>query len=272
MRTEQIHRTVSDDGTPIVGRVEGSGPPLVLVHGAVADGESEWGELVPLLSDRFTCYLPSMRGRGRSGSHPDTSREAEVRDVTAFVESIGGPVALVGVSGGGMVSLGAAARTSALTAVVAIEPVAFEVMDGQVRARFEEVVASVARALAEDRALEGAGAFLEFAANDEEVAALSEADEGMDELVAYLPLDLEQFRDALAFAGPSPTAAGVLASIDAPTLVLHGTDTASAWFTDSARYAAEHIPDATLHAIPGAGHFGHLVHAKRYAAEMVRFL
>jgi pimeloyl-ACP methyl ester carboxylesterase len=73
MGSERIQYADSTDGVRIAGRVDGHGPPLVLVHGAVADGESEFGALVPLLTDRFTCYRPSTRGRGYSDDHPDHS-------------------------------------------------------------------------------------------------------------------------------------------------------------------------------------------------------
>jgi hypothetical protein len=52
----------SADGTEIVGRVVGDGPPLVLVHGAIGDGEFAWTELLPHLTDRFTL-LPAQHPR-----------------------------------------------------------------------------------------------------------------------------------------------------------------------------------------------------------------
>jgi hypothetical protein len=36
-----VHRTISADGTEIAGRVHGQGPPLVLVHGGLGDGEGK---------------------------------------------------------------------------------------------------------------------------------------------------------------------------------------------------------------------------------------
>lgn len=187
MARERTHRAVAPDGTEIVGRVEGEGPPLVLVHGAVADGDSEWGALLPRLTDRFTCYLPSTRGRGSSAAHPDHSREARVQDVTAFVDSIGEPVALVGVSGGGMLVLGAASRTTNVVAVGAYEPVVFESMDDGTWADYRAALEAMEAAVAAGSPLEAAGAFLEWVANDEEVAAVSEAEDGVDEIVRYRP-------------------------------------------------------------------------------------
>ena len=87
---ERIHRAVSADGTEIAGRVQGLGPPLILVHGGYGDGEIAWKALVPYLTDRYTCYLPSTRGRGLSSDNPDHSPPRLQEDVTAFVDSIGG--------------------------------------------------------------------------------------------------------------------------------------------------------------------------------------
>jgi pimeloyl-ACP methyl ester carboxylesterase len=269
MAPQRTHTAVSEDGNRIVGGVDGTGPPLVLVHGAVADGESEWGPLLPHLTDRFTCYRPSTRGRGQSDPHPTLSREGLVRDITAYVDSIGEPVGLVGTSGGGTVALGVAARTSAVASLAVREPVVFEVMDDDTRARFDEIVEELAAGIERGEPLAGILPFLGFAANDEEVAALSASDEGMDELMAYLPIDLEEFREALAFEGSSPTDPSSLARVTAPTLVLHGTRTSQPWFTRSALAVADHVPGTTAHVIDGAGHLGHIVDPERDAGILV---
>ncbi len=73
MTDERIHRAVSADGTELAGRVWGRGPALVLVHGGIGDGDVAWEALLPHLTDRFTCYLPSTRGRGLSSDNPDHS-------------------------------------------------------------------------------------------------------------------------------------------------------------------------------------------------------
>ena len=54
----RVQVAISADGTEIVGRVRGQGPPLVLVHGGWGDGEVAYEALVPHLADRFTCYTP----------------------------------------------------------------------------------------------------------------------------------------------------------------------------------------------------------------------
>ena len=81
----RVQVAISADGTEIVGRVPGQ-DALVLIHGALGDGEVAYEALVPHLADRFTCY--NTRGRGLSGrqSGPLTPRLEE--DVTALVDSI----------------------------------------------------------------------------------------------------------------------------------------------------------------------------------------
>src|SRR5215207_10998936 len=105
----RVQVAISADGTEIVGRVQGHGPPLILVHGAYGDGEIAWKALLPCLTDRYTCYTPSTRGRGLSGDNPDHSVHRLVQDVIAFIDTIGEPVYLVGWSGIEP-SLGAAAQ------------------------------------------------------------------------------------------------------------------------------------------------------------------
>lgn len=272
MTTERIHRTTTDDGIEIAGRVHGAGPPVVLVHGAMADGDTEWAALLPLLTGRFTCYLPSTRGRGLSGTHPDLSREARVRDLTAFIDSIGEPVTLVGVSGGGMLALGAAARSPAVARLVAHEPVVFEVMDARTRAGFQSAVAQLAQAAAAGDPAQAAGAFLEFVANADEAAALSADPDGIDEVTENVFIDLAEFLEALEPDGFSPTDPALLARITVPALLTQGAETAQQWFVNGTHYAARHIPDAALYEIGGIGHLGHLVAPERVAEALIPFL
>ncbi len=272
MTEERIHRAVSEDGTPIVGSVHGSGPTLVLVHGAVADGESEWAELLPALSDRFTCYLPSLRGRGDSGDHPDHSWEARVRDVVAYVRSIDEPVGLVGASGGATVVLGAASRLPGLTAVVACEPPVYEVIDDGLLAEFQAATDHMAAATEQGRRTEAVQPFLDLVLNDQEMAALTADPEGLWVASQHLEADIAEFRAAIEWQGPSPTDPSALASVTAPVLLLRGTHTALRWFSDGVDAAAEHLPDATVRDIPDAGHLGHLLYPEREAAEIIAFV
>ena len=53
------------DGRKLAYREEGSGPPLVLVHGSPGEGRS-WGRVVPHLKERFRTICPDLPGYGGS--------------------------------------------------------------------------------------------------------------------------------------------------------------------------------------------------------------
>ena len=53
-------------------------------------------------------------------------------------------------------------------------------------------------------------------------------------------------------------------------LVLHGADT-KRFLTASARYVADHVPNARVHEIPGAGHAAPLTHPEALAEALTEF-
>ena len=108
-------------GTPVAYWRYGKGPPLVLVHGAVAD-HSRWNPVLPALEERFTVYAIDRRGRGGSGDAEDYSVEEEFEDVAAVVDSLGEPVNLLGHSYGGLLALEAALLTRNVRKLVLYDP------------------------------------------------------------------------------------------------------------------------------------------------------
>jgi pimeloyl-ACP methyl ester carboxylesterase len=115
-----VHFT-SKDGTQIGCTRYGSGPPLVLVHGATAD-HTRWAPILSTLEQHFTVYACDRRGRGESGDAAEYSLEREVEDVVAIVDGIGGPVDLLGHSYGALLSLEASRRAKHLRKLVLYEP------------------------------------------------------------------------------------------------------------------------------------------------------
>jgi len=62
---------VGTSGGPIFYRDEGSGPPLLFVHGVLADGEL-WRDVVARLAGRFRCIVPDWPlGSHRAPMHAD---------------------------------------------------------------------------------------------------------------------------------------------------------------------------------------------------------
>src|SRR3712207_6114013 len=99
-------RDVEVEGLPIRYLTAGTGPPLVLLHGA-GDNALDWRWVMPDLAAPHRVYAPDLPGS------PDSARPAVdcspaffERFVTAFVDALEiGPAALVGNSLGGLISL-----------------------------------------------------------------------------------------------------------------------------------------------------------------------
>lgn len=118
-----MESVVSADGTRIAFERSGSGPSLVLVHGASASAK-RWGNIRPLLDKHFTVIAMDRRGRGGSGDiAPGTpyALEREYEDVEAVVATAGEPVILFGHSYGGLSSLGAMRTLNRVSALVIYE-------------------------------------------------------------------------------------------------------------------------------------------------------
>ena len=74
----------------------------------------------------------------------------------------------------------------------------------------------------------------------------------------------------MEYEGPPPEDPAVLGGISAPVLVLLGTDTKPLAAT-SARHVADHVPNARLREIPGAGHAAPLTHPEALAEALTEF-
>lgn len=268
MSNQRTHQVTTTDGVIIGGTVHGQGPPIVFVQGVIGDGDLDWRGLLPHLTGRFTCYLPSLRGRGLSGDHPDVSPGRLVNDVLAYVDSIGAPAGLVGWSLGADLSLVVAARSAAVAAVAPIEPVMPRLLGEQEYAAVGAAVARMGELAAEGKLAAAARAFATWPFQEGEIAVAEEA--GYFEAAGrYVPNILNFFQQQQASQGhaadvPAADDPAVLGAISAPALVLHGSGT-KPFFIASARHTVEQVAGARLHEIPGAGHATPLTHPEALA-------
>jgi pimeloyl-ACP methyl ester carboxylesterase len=104
-----MQRVKSADGTTVSYEKYGSGPPLVLVHGAFSDHVTNWQECSSMLAEHFTVYAIARRGRGETTATEGHSVADEVADVVAVLRDIKEPVFLLGHSHGAICALDAAA-------------------------------------------------------------------------------------------------------------------------------------------------------------------
>lgn len=84
--------------------VEGSGPPLYMVHG-IGSCKEGWLELVAHLQDEFTCVIYDLRGHGQSPvPSPPYTLDELVEDLEALRTTLGHEkIHVIGHSLGGMI-------------------------------------------------------------------------------------------------------------------------------------------------------------------------
>ncbi len=266
MSNQRTHYVTTTDGVTIGGAVHGQGPPVVFLQGAIGDGDIDWDLLVGHLTGQFTCHLPSLRGRGLSGDHPNLNTGRQVDDILTYVESIGEPTGLVGWSGGATHALGVAAQSDAVVAVAPFEPGILSLLDEQEQAEVGAAVARTAELAAGGNLTAAVRAFAEWPFNDEEITVAEDA--GYFEAAGrYVPNLLNLLQQAMAYEGPTVDDPAVLGAIQAPVAVLLGSDT-KPYFTTCARYVADHVANARVQEIPGAGHAAPLTHPEALAEAL----
>jgi pimeloyl-ACP methyl ester carboxylesterase len=105
--------TIAANGLDVGYDEIGSGPPLVMLHGAGTTGRQTYDALVPRLSGEFRILLPDARAHGRTRWDVAAGFDTErlVTDALAFADALGlDSFHLAGYSMGGMTALTVAAR------------------------------------------------------------------------------------------------------------------------------------------------------------------
>jgi 3-oxoadipate enol-lactonase len=99
-------QTVEFNGIVLAYEDQGSGEPLVLLHG-LCGSSAYWDKVVPLLSEHYRVITPDLRGHGESGvSDEPYPMELMAHDIAELLEKLHIPQALLfGHSLGGYVTL-----------------------------------------------------------------------------------------------------------------------------------------------------------------------
>jgi pimeloyl-ACP methyl ester carboxylesterase len=258
------------DGVEIACELSGSGPALVLVHGA---GSARWGFalLRPHLERTFTVIAIDRRGRGDSsdgeGAYAVTSEFADVAAVVSSAPALAGrpsgeAALLFGHSYGALVAAAAARELESLPRLVLYEPPM-----GGVLASPERIEAWAGLIAAGDRD----PAVREF----------------LEEVGGYTPAEIEEFaaspawelRKAVVHTVPRELRAeGVhtldragLGGLTIPVLMLVGTDSPD-WARRSTDAYAAAFADVTVTELAGQGHGAAVAAPEHVAREVTRFL
>ena len=224
----------------------GAGPPVVLLHGGLAD-HREWSAQ-QALADGFTVVTWDAPGCGRSSDPPTSFRMADYADVLAgFVEGLAlGRPHVVGLSFGATLALALQRRAPGVARTLVLAS-AYAGWAGSLPPEEVTQRLSVARRLLGRPPTELAESFIETLFADAAAPGLVESAREM--LLDLHPSGARTMLEAMAECDLREG----LDRIDVPTLLVHGElDVRS-----PLRVAEElrsSIPGSTLRVLPGVGH------------------
>jgi pimeloyl-ACP methyl ester carboxylesterase len=260
-----MHSVTSRDGSRIAFWRSGTGPPLLLVHGATADHTTTWRFVLPEFERRFTVHAMDRRGRGGSGDSPLYELQREAEDVAALVDSIDEPVSVVGHSYGALCAMEAALLTVNLRRLVLYEGVPLRGADLYGPGLIDRL-----EAMREAGDMEGVlvAMFRELVEmSPEELEHLrSQSDAWAARLknVPTLPRELRA-EERYVFAPER------FRQMRTPTLFLVGEDSPPRELENATR-VSEALPDARVVALEGQQHAAMYTAPEAFVHEVVRFV
>ena len=253
------------EGLSIAYQRAGQGPPLVLLHGYVADGPTAWRPQFEALCDEFTVVAWDAPGAGASSDPPESFGMAGYADCLAsFLRALGLAQAhIVGLSFGGALALELYRRHPPIPRTLVLASAYAGWMGslpaGVAQARLEQAVR------------------LSALPSSEFVATLLPTMFGP----SVAPEDVDAFRAAMTAFHPIGFRAMARASaedlsaipptVTIPTLLLYGDrDERAPLFV--AERLHDDIADSRLVVLEGAGHCCNLEAAQGFSREVSGFL
>ncbi len=211
---------------------DGSGEPLVLLHGGLSTNET-WGPQMPELGKVFRVLAPERRGHGHT---PDVdgpfSYDDMATDTIGFLEAVvAGPAHLVGWSDGGIIGLIVAMRRPDLVRKLVAISANFDTSGVP-----EEILSHFLSMQPDSEGLASLRSMYEAASPD-----------GPD----HWPVVFAKFIEMASREPHIPPSE--LKRIAAPTLVLAGDDDLMSLEHTIELFAS--IPNAELAIVPGTSHF-----------------
>ncbi len=255
-------KSVENRTAQLFYRQQGSGAPVIVLHGSASTG-AQWTGLMAQLESRYRVIVPDLPGYGASREVPGTSRSrlrAEARAVAEIAIATGQPVHLVGHSYGGAVALKLALVWPELVcSLTLVEPAVFHLLrDGN---------AADAALFADIRGV--AGCMSASAASDAPDAAMAHFVDfwnGKSAWAGFRPEQRTRMKEALGavlgnFAAgfAEDFAIADCANITCPVQLVMGLQSQPA-AQRVTEMLAETLPDARLTLISDAGHMSPVTH------------
>jgi pimeloyl-ACP methyl ester carboxylesterase len=256
-----MQRITSPGGAIVSYDKYGSGPPLVLVHGAFSDHKTNWQFVKPLFEKQFTVYAIARRGRGETDTTEGHSLEDESGDVVAVIQSIGEPVFVLGHSYGAQTALAAAAKVpDSVRKLVLYEAPWPRVVGKDALARLEDLAQAgdwegLTVTFFRDRLSVPVEELDELRATELWPPIIADAEASLGDLRALSRYNFtaERFRD-----------------LRVPVMLQIGTESPRDLYVTDALAAV--LPDVRIEELPGQAHEGMTTAPKMYAEAVSRFL
>jgi pimeloyl-ACP methyl ester carboxylesterase len=263
--------TIDVDGDKLHFVENGSGIPIIFVHGSCGGG-GQWGGLSSGLSDRFRCVSLDLFGSGKSEAWPFerewTNRDDE-RAINAVLDYLGVPAHLVIHSGGGHFSYPTIKnRRAELLSLTFFEPAYFHLLRRENNLLFAEPTAmsNNYRAAIDNKDLNQAMAsFVDVWAKKDGVWA------GLPDPVKDM---MKRASNRLYYEWMTPwfeePSRNDLAGLNLPILLFKGSETLPSMHR-VCQIMQETLPNCRFVEIDGAGHMSPFTHAKVALPEMIKF-
>ena len=253
--------------------LNGSGDPVILVHGSWGD-HNNWAQVAPALSTTFHVATYDRRGHSRSERPAGQgSIHEDAADLAAIIEHLfAGPAHVIGNSFGAAIALNLALkRPELIRCLVVHEPPLFDLLQGEPEvqpalAAVQERIAAVVPLLEAGEIEAGARRFVETIAfgpgawdqlpQTVRDTFVFNALTWLDELrePGWMSLDLER-----------------LAAFSAPTLLSFGGESPP-FFPAVVQRIARALPHVRKHVFQQAGHVPHMSHPTEYVQTVNEFV
>jgi pimeloyl-ACP methyl ester carboxylesterase len=259
-------KVISKDGTSIAFDRLGSGPPLILVDGALCyRAFGPMGALAPLLATHFTVFTYDRRGRGESGDKKPYAVEREVEDLDALIREAGGSAYVYGVSSGAGLALEAANRGLAVKKLALYEPP--YIVDDSTPPVPEDYVARLNELVASGRPGEAVKMFMRTVGTPGFFIVLMQVMPMWSKLKAVAHTIAYDITIMGNGQRGKPFPPGRWASVRVPALVMDGGNS-PAWMRRAVRAVANALPNANYRTLEGQTH---MVKAKVQAPVLKEF-
>ena len=268
-------RSVSANGADLSYVSQGTGAPVVFVHGAVADLRFWEPQRTAFAKQhRFVAYTFRYHG---TGTWPDQGAsyngQTHAADLAAFITSLkAGPVHLVGLSYGGLIAAMAALKEPQLIRTLTLaEPALFSLMaespDG--KAALDEWNKGAGPLVAAVKSGDNAAAVRQLSA-----LVTGDSPEHFDKLPPALRqglLDNARTLPLLFAAPPENVTCAMLGTIKAPTLLVRGERTPQ-FFVKTNEIAGRCISGSKSIVVPKASHASPYDNPAAFNREVLAFI